>query len=147
MPAFKVQIGTRRFKSQNYSVKSVLTNGQPCANYRRITVVKLSPCQQRALLRLRPSQQTATFYGIGPTHSFRFVIKSDTARLLQLAFRAGKDGRPSERLQLPSPVSWIHSTSPSCAFPPSLNHRAAVTLLNIVSISVTHLYSRASRRV
>lgn len=61
----------RRFKRQNYSEKSERTNGQSCANYRRITVVKLSPCQQRALLRLRPSQQTATFYGIQPDAQFQ----------------------------------------------------------------------------
>lgn len=69
MPAFKVQNDTGRFKSQNYSAKSEVTNGGRCANDRRVAGVKLSPRQQRALLRLRPSQQTATFYGTSPTHS------------------------------------------------------------------------------
>lgn len=137
---YKVQIDNRRFKSWNYLEKWKLTNGHCGANYRRITVVKLSPCQQRALHRLRPLQQTATFYGISPTDSFRFVMKSDTARLSQLTFWAGKDSRESERLRLPFPVSWIHSTTPSCASPPHsatqpLSHSSTLFLFPLLTFT------------
>lgn len=69
-------------------------NGQSYANYRRITVVKLSPCQQRALLRLRPSQQTATFYGIQPDAQFQ-ICDEEWHRNVVTVGISGRERRPA----------------------------------------------------